>query len=199
MSQGNSPRRPLPASRAVDAAGVAACALLLGLAYLVGLAPRLRERAEAVQQRADLEMGRQEVARLEDERRALQARAADLESKLASGPLRPSRASEVNGRVQAIVELAEQCGLRISQLSPGSPVPGDRFVVVPLKARGTGGYAALTSLISTLHERFPDTAVAALTLTGSAAGDATPEFSVEFAWYTAPDGTTVTAAPEPRT
>jgi len=183
-----------PSSRMVDAAGVSACVFLLGLAYMVGLAPRLRERAQAVQQRADLDSGRRELTRLGDERRGREIAAAALHAQLASGPLRPSSAREVNQRVQVIVEMADRCGLKISEFSPGTPVSAGRLVVVPIKLRGTGGYAAVTDLIARLHERHPDTAVSSLSLSGSVLGEIPPEFSVEFAWHTAPDVTAVSDA-----
>lgn len=170
---------------------------MLGLAYLVGLAPRLREHASAAQERFDLDTSRGELTRLADERRGRQARADALAAELKAGALQLSSPKDLNRRMQVIVDLAGECGLRIAEFLPGVPGPREKLLVVPIKVRGSGGYAAVTRMIRLLHERCPDTAVSSLSLTGTVVGDIPAEFSVEFEWYTQPDGTGGAAASSP--
>jgi len=184
----------IPSVRLVDGAGLGACVLVLGLAYLLGLAPRLHERASAARRRADLDSTVRELAALTEQRRGRNAVAERLGAELESGALRLSGVHDANRRIGAIVSRAKECGLRIAEIVPGVAAPRAALAVVPIKVRGTGGYAAVTELISTIHAEFPDTAVSSLTLSGSAAGGPPPEFSVEFSWYTDPNATPRAAA-----
>ena len=187
--------RSVPPPRVIDGAGVAVCAIILGLAYLTGLAPRLRERAAADEHRAQLDTVRQDLARLTGERRERSARADELDDRLASGVVRLRPVREVNRREDEIVKLAEECGLRVAEVAPGVPVVREKFTVVPIRVRGTGGYAEVTALAARAHERFPDTAASALTINGPAGPGGESEFSVEFAWHAAPDGAARAPAP----
>ncbi len=187
-----------PSVRVVDAAGIAACVLMLAGAYFVGLAPRLNALAEAERARADLDSGLRELADVTARRRERGTTAGRLAEQLRAGALRLSGAGETNRRIEAIVGRAKDRGLKIAEIVPGTASTRDTLVIVPITVRGVGGYAAVTDLLAQLRAEFPDTAVTSLALSGSIAGDVPPEFSVEFSWYTDPHATAVAATPDSR-
>jgi hypothetical protein len=185
--------RPALSARTVDGAGAGACALLLVLAYLLGLAPELRERAEASERRALLDQRRVELSTFAGERRERTGAAQDLEARIAAGSLRLHDVRAVNTHVNTLVELAQACGLRIGEISPDAPTPAGKYSVVLIRIRGSGGYSGVAEFLARLHRDAPDTAVWGFTL-GAAEGRRA-EFSVDLAWHAAPDGATGTAAP----
>lgn len=183
--------------RAIDAAGVAACALLLAAAYLVGLAPRLRERSLDAERRAELDRGRVELSGLITQKRDLEAKSAELKVKRERNTVRLQGVREVNRRADVILDVAGASGLRVAEIAPGAPVTKDGLTVVPIRLRGTGTYGAVTQLLSRLHEKYRDTAVTTLTLSAGVDEQAAPEFSVDFAWFALPDGAARAAAAPP--
>lgn len=184
-------------ARLIDAAGIGVCVLLLGAGYMVGLGPRLHERARAAEWRDQLERGRTELARLTDERHALLTREARLVQDLRACDVKTQSVRELNRRVQGLVSEAGACGLQISECAPGTPAAHDKFTLVPIKLRGTGSYEGVSGFLARLHASFPDTAVVSLSVATDVPGESTPEFSVELAWYAAPDGTARASAPVP--
>lgn len=189
--------RHAPPARVIDAIGVGACVALLGAGYLVGLGPRLRERAQGAEWREQLELGKKELARLSEERRGLLAREVTAGQKLKACAVQMQGVRELNRRVPALVNVAGECGLEIAEVGPGTPAPQDRFTVVPIKVRGTGTYAGVSAFLGRLRASFPDTAVVALQVSTEVPGETTPEFSVELAWYALPDGAARAPAPVP--
>lgn len=172
----------------VEGVFIAAWAMLGAVTYFGGVAPEARARREAL---ADLEQISNQERELDDirtrtheTRRGLEQAEKDREQ----APIRLRRASEVNERLARISGIGEAAGVKIDELEPEKPAPFGRYSVVPIRISGVADYAGLAGLIRRLHIEFPDTASRSFKLTAlQDAGSANGRFSIDLAWYTAPE------------
>ena len=171
----------------IDLAGMAVAAVLtvaLVFGVLVPLGTRERQNT-----------GRQEAAARQKQRlNALVATANALKMDvdktqrlIAASPLNLRPQSALNDRLASIVALSNECGLAVEDMKPGEGVRVRRFMMVPLRMKGRGGYVQSVDFLRRLHEQTPDVGVSAFQLSGSAdAGGSGSAFDFELRWLALP-------------
>jgi Tfp pilus assembly protein PilO len=169
-------------------AGVAAgaCLGLTVLAYLVGVQPLLETRRHAAEQQEQLEAreatAEQLTATLVDLQRDLGKAKLDL----ARTPLRLQPASLVNQRLEAVAQLAGECGVALDEMRPGTAVDSPHYQTVPIRIVGSGRYPACTKFLRKLRHAFGDMGMRTFNATNAAAAAAEPNavFQAELVWFT---------------
>jgi Tfp pilus assembly protein PilO len=167
----------------VDVVG-AAVAAALTVAFVFGalLPIAVRDRMAAAQ--ADAAVRTQQRANaLAASIRAITAEIDGTRTRLASAPLQIRPASALNERLAALVALAAECGLGVQDLKPGDGVRGPKFLMIPVRVSGTGGYPDVTRFLHRLHDRMPDIAVEGFKLAEAPGGNtAGGRYALDLRW-----------------
>lgn len=174
-------------TRRVAAAALSAMGVVTLLGYLAGLAPMLEglaARRAAAQAIVEAEQEhRAFTTDAQNRRRSLR----DVEEQLA-GAVVLEPASQVNARMQAIVERFADAGLAIESQQQDQPdYRAGRHGTVAIRLRAAGTYPQCVALLRRLHTDFHDLAVESLDL--SAAGTDNSRrltMAVGFVWFVAP-------------
>ncbi len=171
----------------IDAAGAAACALLLLGVYLLGIAPLSSRQQHAEARQEELRTQRHQADRLARLRMGLEERLAQVRASAAEFRLELLPVGQVNRRLAELSELASKTGLKIDGIEPGQAVGGTRYEMVPISVAGKGTFTNCVAFLHQLRSRLPDTGVSALELTGNPSDPAGPAgFRFELLWYAAP-------------
>lgn len=174
--------------RRIDAGGAAACLIVLAVGYFSVVRPYLTGEARTRRERDDLVALNEQEAQRAAEWRTSQQDLQQIERSIAAMPFTLRPVTQVNSHLAQVVELAKGAGLTVQDMNPGSPVVGKRFISVPIKLRGTGGFPEVTEFLSALHARFVDTRVTAFSLNADlGAVNGSASFSFELAWHAVPD------------
>lgn len=169
-----------------------ATALLAGWALVVAPVQGRRE-ALAAQERELGELN-QKAKELDEMRAAQSQRLTEIERALSGLRVRLQDAGALNQRLAELTNLADQIGadprrgLKVEQITPGTPTVGPRFTTVPIRLSGVSTYAAASAFLERLQERFPDTGVTGLTLKVRGEDTAEAEFGMDLVWYAAGGG-----------
>ena len=92
--------------------------------------------------------------------------------------------TNINKRLARLTELAEQAGLKVTQLTPGKAVSGKRSRMVPIAVAGRGGYAQAGAFLALVHEQMRDTAVARLAMASTPENaDQPADCAVQLIWH----------------
>lgn len=169
-------------------AGVAAgvCVGLTVVAYLLGVQPLLETRQHAAAQQAQLQerhaTASQLTSTLEDLRREL----GNAKLELARTPLRLQSATLVNQRLQAVAQLATECGVALDEMRPGAAADSTHYQTVPIRIVGSGPYAKCALFLRDLRRTFGDMGVRTFNAANSEPGSPQPNaiFQAELVWFT---------------
>jgi Tfp pilus assembly protein PilO len=172
----------------IDGAGAVALIVLSVLFYFAAMKPLL-DRAHAEEaQRQELELRR---AKAEQSALALQAtteRLSELRSAIANNPQKLEPVRALNDRLGKIAALATARGLDIGDIRPGAVSVGERYSTVPISLVGTGKFQNCVRYMHDVQQKFGDTTVTAVKLTGTPdESSGTAAFQFELRWYAAPD------------
>ncbi|MBL7133358.1 MAG: hypothetical protein ISS78_04615 [Phycisphaerae bacterium] len=168
----------------VDAAGVAVCALLALLGYLVGIRPLVQRRENLVARETRLNVQKSDAQKLSGSASLVKERLARVRQALAASPVQLESAQYVNRRIARLAGLASDCAAKIDEIQPGEPAAAVRYRMVPIRLAGSGSFPACVRLLHRLQEVFPDTAVASFQLTGRPSEQAAPAvFRIDLIWY----------------
>ncbi len=172
----------------VDGAGVGAIAVIALAAWFAVAAPWTRAHHRTVELRGLVEKRQQDLDAERDRLRSLRSACQALEAQLAerSGKLLP--AGQLNHRINELARLASDCELTVRTLTPGKAHARPRYVTVPIQMQGQGSFPACVRFIAGVADRFADTAIPSLMITGhpeKLAGAS--EFSFELAWHALPE------------
>ncbi|MBT3201550.1 MAG: hypothetical protein HN350_16735 [Phycisphaerales bacterium] len=172
----------------VDVAAMCAFALLLLMAYFVGIQPviqryqgfgRMVEKLEN-QQHIEMELSGQ-VAKLA-------AGLTDVKQQLADNAIKLTPATQINSHLARLATLTGQCGLKLDQLRPDKSLDGPRYKTVPIYLVGSGDFPACARLLKKLQQDFPDTSVASFDMQGDPANPEAPtRLKVDLLWYALAD------------
>lgn len=175
---------------AINGVGFALAVGMTAGAYFLGIEPRLamtaqlyRDQAAAAVRENDAQAQTISVATARRKLRELTERAE-------ATAIRLEPPEQINGRLEAVTQLAERHEVGIDQLGPGQVMTDSRHVRIPIRVAGTTSYAAFAALIADVRARFPDTAVREFTLTAPAGGlPGRAGYTLDLLWYAAPPGT----------
>lgn len=169
-----------------DAAGVAmVLALSLGV-YWFDMRPTRLARAEQVTLQSELAAQRRKADELAGGLRAIQDRLRETRAKVEAGTLQLEPLRKLNERLARLTELASNCRLGIDAVEPGKPMPGPRCDVVEIRMACQGTFQGCATFLDRLHKQMPDTAVAAMDVSGKpGAKEAPVGMSFTIYWFAA--------------
>lgn len=171
----------------VDAAGLAAVVLLLGVFAYAVVRPALRGQAAERSEVTRLSTARAEAKKLREQRtthdHAHERATRDLEAtRVKVQPI-----SKLNTRLAGLTEAGAKFGLVIDRIQPEQSTATAKATLVPIRVEGRGGFAASRDWLAQLRQDYPDIAVRGLDIgrdTGSSENAA--RFAFELVWYAAP-------------
>ncbi len=183
-----------PGLRRIDACGAAAAAVILAIGYLTVMRPAVSSQLRVRQDRESLAELRQQALDRSAEWRSIQQQLQAIDRSIASMPFTLRPATQINTQLAEVVELAKTSGLNVLDMSPGPAVTSKRYVSIPIRLRGTGGFPAATSFLNELHSRFVDTRVNSFTLSADlGAVDGDSSFTFDLTWHAVPAGSAADA------
>ena len=169
-------------------AGVAAgaCLGLTVLAYAVGVQPLLETRQHAAAQEGQLEERRATASELTATVTDLQRDLGKAKLDLARTPLRLQPAALINQRLEAVAQLAGECGVALDEMRPGAAADSPHYQTVPIRIVGSGRYPACTAFLRKLRGTFGDMGIRSFQTGNSGASPAKPTalFQADLVWYT---------------
>ena len=171
----------------IDLWGVAACAALTVIAYLLGVAPLRQRHADLQERRRALAQKTQEANDLAGNMRQLAGRVTNLQRQVAENPLRLQPSQQLNSRLAEVTSAAGECGLDVNDIQPGNPVIGARHTLVPINLAGAGSYRNCVEFLHRFHARFADSGVANFALARNPAEPSSrTSFQFRLIWYVEP-------------
>ena len=171
----------------IDAPALGVAVLLTGLAFMGAVRPILASRARASEVLTELDDAVAAVRRVRADRADLEVAASAMRRELDGRTWKVEPVSELNQRLAGLTTLAGECGLTISQLTPGTTTPTARYTAVAMRLTARGSFGAFSSFISRLRGAFPDTGVVGLRASANPErGAADAECAVELVWFAAP-------------
>ena len=175
---------PFPWQMAALAA--AACAGLTIAAYAVGVRPMLEQRQHEAEQRLALKERRETSSELAATVAELQHDLADARQVLARSPVRLQPATLVNQRLAALAALADECGVQVDEMRPGTPADSTHYQTFPIRIVGTGSYPNYAKFLRNLRKTFGDMGVRSFNATNLIGPSANPTaaFQAELIWFT---------------
>jgi hypothetical protein len=180
----------VPRFSEIDGAGVTAILVVSAIFYFAALRPMLDQREQAAAQQRQLAMQAQKASDAATALHTAQDRLELVQKQIAENPqkLEPLRA--LNNRLAGITAAATARQLDIADIRPGSALNGAHYTTVPIAISGSGSFANCVRYLHDLHEKFGDTAVTGVRLTGGAQDQASTTaapltFRFELRWYAA--------------
>lgn len=173
----------------IDGVGVAAAVTITAGAYFGAVGPAMQSRMEAEQIRRDAAVRSVEAQQAEAQASRDETLATKVAKDASGVSVRLLPASAINTRMKELASAADDSGVRLAELTPGAFTRHPRYTAVPIRVRGRAAASSCVTLLSHLHERFPDLAVSGLSLVGDPEQPgASTEFSVQFVWFAEPEG-----------
>lgn len=161
-------------------------ALLLTLAFGFGVVSPLNSRSRRVS--AQLQTSareRQHYAGVITSLKRVGENVAQMQATLAVSRLQLTPNGGLNHRLADLAGVANDCGLKITDIKPSDPIHNTRFVIVPIVIAGQGTYPNCTYFIRQVHERFPDLNVTRFRLSASLEGaPGGCDYEMELQWLT---------------
>ena len=168
----------------VDTAGVAVCALLALLGYLVGIRPLVQRQAGLAARDIRLNVQKRDAEKLSGSASLVKERLARVRQALAESPVQLKSVQHINRHIAHLAGLASDCATKIDEIQPGEPTATVRYKMVPIRLVGSGSFPTCVRLLHRLREAFADTAVASFQLTGRPSEQAAPAvFRIDLIWY----------------
>ncbi len=168
----------------LDVAGVAVCAVLAVLGYIVGISPLVQKRESLAAQEARLNIQRNDAVKLAGSTGSLERRLADLKRALGKSPVQLQAAGSVNRRIAQLASIAVECGMKIDEIQPGKWTSSLQYKSVPIRLVAAGRFPNCVALLHRLRVDLPDTAVTSFELTGEPSKPHAPaKFEINLVWY----------------
>jgi len=171
----------------IDLAGVAACLLLSGAAFFVGVRPLLAIRDERAAQQQSLRGAIEQANSLVTGTRALRTQLTNVQAALARLEITLQPPATINERVADLTSLAGDSQVEMQAIQPGAISNGNRFAQIPIQISASGTYRATAQFLHRLRERFPDTAVHGFELSATPDDPASiATINLQLTWYVQP-------------
>lgn len=148
----------------------------------------IKPRARAADDVAKLTFDLAEIKRQIDRQKAAVDKSGkqvqELRAQLDAEPIVLGPVSRLNTRLSELSRLAEQIRIKVVELVPGTEQKTSAAIKVPIRLRGEGTYAAVTTLLAMTHSEFPDLAVVRLSVRGEPnSPTSSASISVDFEWF----------------
>lgn len=171
----------------IDLGGLAVIALITAAAYIVTLKPILDAEAERIAREKHIDAQTTKETQLTSTLTVMRNQLLKMREAIDDSAIQLQSVSHLNRRLAAVTELAAEAGLQVNEIQPGGVVHGEQYETVPIQLAGSGDYPRCAEFINLLHQRHPDTGVAAFELRGDPKSPNTPaSFTLSLVWYAAP-------------
>ena len=171
----------------IDAAGLALCAFVSAVLYLMAVSPLLEQHAERQEKSAELQVRQDKSDQINSTVADLNGRLTARRRLLEEDRIRLQPADQLNQRLAVLTQLASQCLLSIHEIQPSPVQRTTRHEMVPIQLTGEGNWPACTRFLQHLHDQLPDTDVQSFELTSQFNNDdASARFRFHLLWYTSP-------------
>jgi len=177
--------------RTTDCLGATGLVLLAAATYGLGIRPVRERTTQAAVASAVTTERETELAEVLTDQASTRLAIESSRTALADAfPLRDL--SRQNERLGELTGAAEESGLALDEMRPGTPLWDWRFGAVPIRMSGSGGYQHFVTFLSDLSTAFPDLRVVSFTLHAQPGSAAPPTFATELVWFTLPQNATAT-------
>ena len=173
----------------LDLTGLGIIVVLSFGAYLVGVAPSIRQASAVQSQKQQLVQETQQASALAASRGELTRRLDDARQAVETGSFRLRSVKRLNQYLAQLTKLATASKLTLHEIQPGKPTHGPHYWSVPIIMSGTGRYRTCARFLHGLHKALPDTRLSSLQLNASSGDSRTPTANFRFGlvWHAAAD------------
>jgi Tfp pilus assembly protein PilO len=170
----------------IDAIGAVVCIVLTAAVYFFGVSPVLDAHARDVAQQDQARAKQRAASAANNALLSMQHQLKLATAQATSSPLRLKPASQLNNRLAEITGLAQDAGMQIEDVHPGSNTHGRRFDTIPITISGKGCYITCVQFLHELRTTYADTGVSSFHLTGNPSDPAAMcDFSFSLDWFAA--------------
>jgi Tfp pilus assembly protein PilO len=163
-------------------------AALLGLtaaAWFPLIEPVVHARAGYNVLVTQLEAERERLAAIQAKEASQQKQMAMLREMIDKSPLLLHPSKDVNGRLQAVADLATKTGFQVDSIEAGRPEGYEKYGALEVRLSGRCRYGALAQFFEALNKTMPDMAVSATDLSGRYSDQSSiPSVSTRLRWHT---------------
>jgi hypothetical protein len=171
---------------AIDLTALGSLAAITALVYVVAVRPVQERRLSVEQDRAKLEETQRNLQSLRDERAQLNSTLATMNRSRSQQRLTLEPLANANRRLATLAELAELASVKLNTLKPEQPLPGPRASTLPIRLSGEATWHSALAFLTSIHDRYPDTAIVSIRLTSNPKDRTEPgPFSCDLNWYAA--------------
>lgn len=165
----------------------AICLAVTGVAFLLGVAPAMRQIAQQRAQKSEFLEKKSTASNLAISLAAANQNLKQVQQALDEIPLQLHPMTYLNKQLAQITALATSSGLTLHETQPGQPTATRFHTLVPIQMSGTCDYPTYAHFLHGLHEQFPHTAVSSFRLTTSDnASKPLAMFRMNLIWHATP-------------
>lgn len=168
----------------IHLAGIVTVVVIASAFTLLIVRPRARAADDVAKLNFDLEEVQRQIERQTQSSEKSRQQADELKAQLDAEPLVLGPVSRLNARLADLSKRAEEMSIKVLELVPGVEQKTSAAIKVPIRLRGEGTYASITSLLARTHTDFPDLAVVKMSIRGEPNSAMTAaSISVDFEWF----------------
>lgn len=167
----------------IHAIGAGVGLLMLGIGYMLGVAPALQAKERLGNDQATLQTMRTELDTAEESSRRMRQIAENAEAELRQNEIRLRPLDDRNEIIGDLATFAERQKLKLNQIRAGRVEPGKPISIVPIIMSGTCSFEDFDRTLSALREEFPDVRIRSFTIGRTLSRtDQEPSFEFQLAW-----------------
>ncbi len=167
----------------IHAVGAGVGLLMLGIGYMLGVAPALQAKERLGNDQATLQTMRTELDTAEESSRRMRQIAENAEAELRQNEIRLRPLDDRNEIIGDLATFAERQKLKLNQIRAGRVEPGKPISIVPIIMSGTCSFEDFDRTLSALREEFPDVRIRSFTIGRTLSRtDQEPSFEFQLAW-----------------
>lgn len=183
MSKLQSKKGAPPPNMAIHGVGAGIGLLILGVGYLLGVAPALQAKQRLGSDRETINAMRVELDSAEDQVRRLRQAEETARLEVAQHEIRLRGQGDRNEVIAELASFAERENLRLNQIRAGRIEPGKPISVVPIVMSGTCSFSDFDRTLALLRDEFPDVRIRSFSIGRTVVRpEQSPSFEFHLAW-----------------
>jgi len=148
----------------IDIGAVTLCLLVTVLFYLAAFRPLRVRRTDAAVAVGQLVQAESRTTLLDGQCRRATLHLNRFENECPDTTLKLEDIAQLNTRLDALMQLAQRCGLSIDGVQPGQGQPGRYFDVTSIELAAGGHYEEVVTFLRELHHTYEDISVQSFAL-----------------------------------
>lgn len=163
--------------------GIGIGLLILGIGYMLGVAPALEAKERLGNDQATLRTIRAELDSAEENSRKMRQIAENAEAELRQSEITLRPLTDRNEVIGELATFAERQSLKLNQIRAGRLEPGKPISIVPIVMSGTCRFEDFDRTLSALRDEFPDVRIRSFTIGRTLARpEQEPSFEFQLVW-----------------